>query len=294
MTIRHLKVYVKVCEHNKISTAARELYIAQSSVSQAIQEIEEHYGGKMFERLSHKLYITPLGQRLWDYAVHLISLYDQMELELTDAPEKLTLCVGATVTIGTCVMPGLIKDFTELVQEAKAHVMVANTHDIEGQILLGALDIAIVEGTVKSEHIRAQPIIQDKLVLVCAPEHPFAARERIAVSELSQESFILRETGSGTRETFLQQAAVNGVTVKEAWACYTFEAIKAAVMQNIGVTVISRMLVEKEVEANTLVAVEIEGLSLERSFSLIYHKNKFLSPVIKSFIACAQEYSAHT
>ena len=82
MTIRHLKVFLAVAETGKMSAAADQLFIAQPSVSQAIADIEKYYNVRLFERLSRKLYITPAGERLLDYARHIVALFDEMELEM--------------------------------------------------------------------------------------------------------------------------------------------------------------------------------------------------------------------
>lgn len=153
MTIRHLKVFLAVAETGKMSAAADQLFIAQPSVSQAIADIEKYYNVRLFERLSRKLYITPAGERLLDYARHIVALFDEMELEMKYSTEHTTLKIGGTVTVGTTILSELVSRFEAENPPVTLTVLVDNTPVIESMILKSDLDLGLVEGEVSSEDL---------------------------------------------------------------------------------------------------------------------------------------------
>lgn len=292
MTIRHLKIFIAVCDYGKMSLAAKKLYIAQPSVSQAISEIEKHYGVKLFERLSKKLYITEAGENLLKYARHIVSLFNEMEDNISSKNKNASLKIGATITVGTCVLNDLLKNLKEQNPQIKTQIFVENTGIIEDMILKSTLDAGIIEGEIKSNDIISIPIVPDELILVCSNSHEFSKQETIELKQLQNQEFILREKGSGTRELFEKSLENTGISINKKWICNNSEAIKNAVINGQGLTVISKMLVEKELESKKLHAVKIKGVKFNRSFDLVYHKNKYLSDNLKSFMSiCLNAFS---
>ena len=145
MTIRHLRIFIAVAETGKMGLAAKQLYIAQPTVSQVISDMEKSYGVKLFERLSKKLYITPQGERLLSYARHIVSLFDEMERSMRNSSAQVLLRVGATITVGSCVLSPIIRRYEELFPLSQVQVFVDNTRLIEEMLLESQLDVALVE-----------------------------------------------------------------------------------------------------------------------------------------------------
>lgn len=290
MTIRHLKVFLAVAETGKMSGAAEKLFIAQPSVSQAIADIEREYNVRLFERLSRKLYMTPAGERLLNYARHIVALFDDMELEMKYSAEHTTLKIGGTVTVGTTILSDLVSQFELEHPGVTLTVLVDNTPVIESLILKSDLDMGIVEGDVKSGDLVTLPAIDDEMVLICGISHPFAKRKTVDIQELENQYFVIREKASRARSYFEKILESVGVEVVEKWTCTNTEAIKAAVMNGQGLAVLSRRLVEAEVKRGQLCMLTIKDTPLRRSFTLIYHKNKFISPPLKAFIKACEAY----
>lgn len=289
MTIRHLKIFIAVADTGKMSLAAQQLYISQPTVSQAIGEIEQYYGVQLFERLSRKLYITKAGEKLLGYARHIVSLFDEMELELKYTAENLSLHVGATITIGICLLTGIVNRYEAAHPHVNVNAYIDNTRVIEEMILKSELDLGLVEGTIKNSDIVTLPFVQDELVLICGNDHPLAQRKRVRAQELQGQAFALREKGSGTRALFERYLQEKGITVSEKWECHSSETIKNAVMGGQGLSVISRRLVARQAAEGTLRILPIEDAKLTRQFSLIHHKNKFLSEPIRDFMESVQQ-----
>lgn len=290
MTTRHLQIFVKVADCGRMSEAAREMYITQPSVSQAIAEIEREYGVRLFERLGRSLYLTRTGSELLDYARHFLSLWEEMDGYLKKAAERMHLRVGAAVTVGTCVMSPIISWLCREFPVAQPEVFVANTHIIEERLLKSELDIGLVEGRITQPDLVVKQAIQDRMVLACGKNHPFFGRASVMPLELAHQPFVLREEGSGTRAQLENQLRLRQIPYEVKWTCYNEGAIKNAVMDGHGITVLSERLVRQEISEGRLWACGIEGLSLGRSFNLVYHKNKFFSEVLSCFVSVCERF----
>ncbi len=284
MTLRHLQIFLCVCDEESMTAAAQKLRVAQPSISQAIAELERYYDVKLFERLGRRLFITAAGQKLLNYARHIIHLNKEAEEAMREISGCGTIRIGASVTVGTYVLSNMLLEFTKKNPKVKINSYVNNTKVIEDMLLLDQIDIGLVEGQIHSQSLLSQPFMADELVLVCASSHPFASKSQISPEELNDMEFLVREEGSGTRELFESVMAACGVTWRVAGVYNNAETIKNAVAAGLAVAVMSRMSVQKEVAKNELAISEIEGMNFRRQFIMVYHKNKYISPVLKSFI----------
>ncbi|MDF2632664.1 MAG: transcriptional regulator [Caproiciproducens sp.] len=284
MTLRHFQIFVTVCDTMNMTAAASTLYMSQSAVSQAIAELESHYNVRLFERLSRKLYLTQAGEKLMSYARHIIRMNLDAENEMRNLNQKGMIRIGASVTIGACVLPQIAVGLTRDHPEISIEVTEDNTSRIEQLILHDKLDIGLVEGEITASDIICRPFTEDTLVLICGSKHPFSQRAFIEPHELEQENFILREIGSGTRKTFEDGMQEHHLHWTSSWTCNNADTIKTAVIQELGISVISERAVRGELRAGILRAVDINSLSFKRTFKLIYHKNKYLTQTMKYFI----------
>lgn len=266
-----------------MTAAAKELFIAQPSVSQTIKELEEHYNVRLFERLSRKLYITEEGRQLLSYARYIVSLFDEMEQKMKQSAENSKLKIGASITIGTCILSDLYSRYQTYYPNIDIDTIVDNTTVVEDMVLKSKIDFALVEGPTHSGDIVSKPFMNDELILVCGNKHPFRSKGHITLKELEDEPLILRESGSGTRELFENTMLAEGIGMNIKGVCNSAEAIKNAVIANMGVSVISKMIVEHELKTKKLFQIEIDDAQFKRQFRIIYHKNKYISKPIKDF-----------
>lgn len=284
MTLRHFKIFISVCDNMNMTAASQSLYISQSAVSQAISELEFHYGLKLFERLNKKLYITEAGGKLLGYARHLISLDDSAEKEMRLLHDNGQIRLGSSVTIGSYLLPKLVSAFMRSYPKIDIEVFIENTQTIENLILSDKVDLGVVEGDVISDEIIVTPFMDDDLVLICNKTHKFNKMKPISLSMLEQEPFIVREPGSGTRKVFETVMAVNDIKWRPVWTCNNSDAVKTAVIEGIGISVISKRAVIREASDGDIIIVPIPELNFTRTFKLVYHKNKFVTPFMKNFI----------
>lgn len=284
MTLRHLLIFIEVANCGKMSLAANKLFISQPTVSQVISELESHYDVKLFERYPKTLCITEDGKVLLNHAKRVVNYYNILEETMKNPSHEMPLQIGATVTIGNRLISPILNKFKENFSTEKVRVYINNTREIEKKLLSNDLDIGIVEGIIKNPHLLVVPVKEDKLVLVCSPQHPLSEKSIVSLKDIVKESFIMREEGSGTRDIFTNYVQSQGYSINIDWEASEPGAIIQAVINNHGLTVISECLVENEIKEGSLKILELKGFKWKRTFNLVYHKNKLLSSNLKGFM----------
>ena len=275
MTLRHMKIYVAVCECESVTAAAQKLYLAQPSVSLAIRELEEYYGIKLFDRISRRLYITELGKQFLNYATHIVALFDEMEKEIKNWDSIGTLRVGTSITIGNCLLPRYVKRFNSQFPHMKVQVIIDNSQEIEKRVMSNEIDFGLIEGITRNPQIVSEKFMDDELVIICGNNHPLSKTNNIAIEVLSEYDFILREKGSGGREMFDSTMLVHNIEIRPVWESVSTRAIIEAVSEGLGLSVLPYLLVKQDLEDKTIKQIKIKDITFNRHFYIIYHKNKF-------------------
>ncbi len=278
MTLRHLEIYVKVVETGSMSTASKELFVTQPTVSGAISELEKEYNVLLFERLNKRIYITKEGEKLYLYARKMLSIAEDMERQIGSDEDNSPIRIGATVTIGTCMLPEYINKFSG----HSPNVNISNTRNIEHLVLTNKLDIGLVEGRISSEDIRAIPFMKDEMMFICRKDHKLSKRKNVNLEEVLQYPLVLREKDSGTR-TIIDEAIESKDDLKAnvIWNCNNTQAIINAILSKIGVSILSPSLIEGY---NELCAIRIKDVKIERDFQLIIHKDKYITNKLQEFM----------
>lgn len=282
MTLRHMNIFVMVCRCKSATAAAEKLGIAQPAVSLAIRELEQHYGVRLFDRISNRLFLTEEGKELLQYAEKIISLFDEAETDILNRDAFGTVRIGSSITVGTCLLPDYVRRFRLQYPKVKVQVTVDNSAAIEQKVLENQLDFALIEGNIHSASIVSHRFLKDELVLVCGAED-FSYPDELSPEQLAGLPFLLREHGSGTRELFDGALLTQGITVTPEWESISTEALVSAVSLGLGVSVLPLRLVERALSEGKLRRIRIRGLTLDRHFSLIHHKNKNLSRSVLNF-----------
>ncbi len=288
MTLRHMKIFVAVCAESSMTKAAGKLHIAQPAVSIAIKELEEYYGIKLFDRISRRLYLTDMGRNFLEYATHIVALFDDMEKSIRQWEHSGKLRIGASITVGTHLMPQYVNAFYKTHPQSRIDVFIGSSDMIEKKILQNDLDFAVIEGTVHSDRIFCDTYMKDRLAVICSPNDPLCEKEPVKIEQLLSRPLLVRETGSGTRELFDHVLASLEYTYTPAWESTSTEALINAAGQGLGVAVIPYILAQPKLKAGNIVELQVENLRLERGFHIIYHKNKRLTNPAKEFIEMCQ------
>ena len=293
MTLRNLEIFTAVADHGNMTRAAKALFISQSSISQCIAEIEQKYGVLLFERLSSGLRLTQTGEGLVHHARSLLLAEKAVEDFLSHESRNLRLRIGATATVGACIISGIVAEMQKRIPDIDQRIHVANTSAIEEMILKNELDIALIEGNVKSPDIVAKAATGDRLVLICSSKHPFCKRDSIRVEELDGVPLILREVGSGTRAHCEEILQLGGISPDIRFDCISFDAILDAVENNLGVSLISERLATKWAEKGDFHVCDIKGAEIDRNFRLIHHKNKYFTEPLHLFAVVCSNTDYH-
>lgn len=284
MTLRHLKIFVCVCKENSITLAANKLFISQPAVSNAIKELESYYNVPLFDRISKKLYLTEAGKTVYQYALHINSLFDELETTLMSSTSTGSLRVGSSITIGTHYIPNYIKEFSQQFPHIQTFVTIDSSDIIEQQILNNELDFALIEGVIHSKDIISKEFIKDELVVICSINHPLLNEERVSITDLSSQHFLMREKNSGTRELAESILSLHNVTISPLWESTSTDAIIQGVSKNIGISILPMHLVQDYLNRNQIAKLEVDGLKFPRQYHIIYHKNKYLTPAALEFM----------
>lgn len=289
MIIRHLRTFVIVFQKESITKASEILHVSQPSVSLAIQELENYYHIRLFDRIGKRLSITEQGKWLYDYALHIVSMFDEMETEVKTWNNKGTLRIGSSITIGNFILPQLIEEFQKRYREVEIKVSVCNTKTIEQYILNNEVDLALIEGKTEYEQIQMEHLMEDPLCLICAANSELVKQEKISLIDLERYPMILRERGSAVREMIEESLGYHQIHHRVIWESVSTQAIIRAVAKKLGISILPYLLVRDELARGLVKQLQVEEFHLSRQFSIAYHKKKYLTPAAKGFMELCKE-----
>jgi DNA-binding transcriptional LysR family regulator len=290
-----LKVFCTVAETRSFSKTSEIIHLTQPAVSLQIQALEEMYETKLFDRSSSKVTLTPAGEVLYKYAKEILALYSSAEKVIGEMTGlvKGSITIGAGSTIGNYLLPSVISDFRKTHPKIKVHLFVANMQRVIELLNAGNINLGLVEGDVKRQKIVVEKLLSDELLLIVPVHHPWAKRKEVSIAELIEEPFILREAGSGTRQTIEKFLARHGITLqsmKVSMVLGSTQAIKEAVENGLGVSIISRWAARKECKYGTLNMLSFKEEKIVRNFSLITYKNTVSSHASEEFLTYLKSY----
>jgi DNA-binding transcriptional LysR family regulator len=295
MNFHQLHIFNIVAKHRSYSKAAAELYLSQPTVSVHLQKLEQELGMELLEQLGRNIYLTDAGRMLHSYTQKIFSLAEEAEraLEELQGLHKGRIRLGASSTVGIYYLPKLIGQFKEDYPGVELILEVDNTTEIEKKVLSNQLDLGVVGRSRTSEgDLIFDSFWTDHLVMIMSPNHPLLQKEEITLEDISRQRFILREPGSSTRQAIDQAFAKQGIHLRVAMEYGSTDGIKYGVAANLGISIVSELEVQL-CEQTGLVAVrEIPELKIDRNFSLVYHKDKFIGPLTQTFIQAIKAYAA--
>lgn len=289
MTLRHFKTFITVCEKQNMSLAAGELFISQSAVSQAIADMESHYGFKLFERLSNKLYVTEKGNKLLCYARDIVAAGDLIEREMRAANQPLRAKIAVTPDLGLEWPARLISGYKKIHPEFDPVVYSLPIERIEKNLLLSACDFALIEDPLQApELFIPRELFRDEVVFVCAENSRFLAHNGgTELRDLDKLPILLRERDPSRYSEFGAVLARAGFDLHINGVFNNAEAIIRAAALDIGIGLVPKSCVRP---GSGVVIVRPKGIDVTRIVSLILHKDKFINSDLSAFIdyVCGQ------
>lgn len=293
MTLRHMKIFQAICSNGCNTTRAAEaLNMSQPAVSLAIRELESYYGIVLFDRIGRRLRITEAGREFLAHASQITSLFDDMERGMRNWDSFGLIRVGASITIGSQFLPSYVRSFTIRHPGVETRVTIAPSDQLERDLLSGVLDFALVEGVARSPSLVSTQYLEDHLTVIAPANGRFRQGETISLGTFRQQPFLLREKGSGTRDTFDRATEKAGFVVDPIWEAMSTTALVNAVIKGLGISVLPYRMVLAPIMRNLVVSVHVEGLSFTRLFSIIHHREKYLSSSARAFMELCETYEA--
>ncbi|MEH6814238.1 MAG: LysR family transcriptional regulator [Motiliproteus sp.] len=283
-SLRQLEVFLAVAHFDNISRAAESLSMSQSAASGALSDLERQYDIRLFDRIGKRLKINELGRLLRPRAEALLERAQALELDLQRHQSVGQLKIGATLTIGNYLVVGLMVEYMNANPGAKLNLEVANTTAIAARVVNFDLDVGLIEGEIQHSELEIMPWRQDELVVFCAPEHPLAKKKSISDTDLQGATWILREQGSGTRQTF--DRAMHGLlpNLNVLLELENTGAIKRSVEAGFGIGCLSRIALAEAFKQGSLVPLEVSGRDFYRNLYLIINRHKYRSAGIERWL----------
>lgn len=288
MDIRRLEVFCNVVDLGSFTRAAEVSLLSQPSVSEHVRALEDHFDEKLIDRLGRLAQPTHAGKILYQYARSIIQLKNEANQAIAQFQGAIAgkLALGASTIPGAYLLPQMIETFKNNYSGVDLMLKIAGTSQIVEEVLNGHLELGLVGTLWKDQRVTCEPMFSDELVLSVYPEHPWARRGSILPAELLDTPFILRESGSGTRIEMTK--ALKGVGVETGHLqsvaeMGSNEAVRQGVRAKIGVSILSLLSVQEDIECGKLVSVPIDGLTMPRSFYLVQRRNRQLSPLAAAF-----------
>jgi DNA-binding transcriptional LysR family regulator len=274
-----LKVFFTVANRLSFTKAAAELFITQPAISKHIQELEEEYKIKLFERNGSKIALTNAGEVLLNHAKNIFEIYREIDFDMSTLinERKGLLRLGASTTISQYVIPPLLARFHQKLESVKVSLLNGNTEQIENALLNKEIEIGIVEGQSKNQSIKYTQFIKDELVLVCNGKNPLIHKKDITQEDLKSMQFVMREQGSGTLEVIeyaLKPFDIKMEQLNVEMQLGSTESIKSYLMNSNCVAFISIHAINKELINKELYVLDVKNLSIERYFYIITLQGK--------------------
>jgi DNA-binding transcriptional LysR family regulator len=293
MADRRLQVFHTVARHLSFTKAAEALHMTQPAVTFQVRQLEEYFNTRLFDRTHNRISLTDAGRRVYGYADRIFELYAEMENSVRELTGEISglVIIGASTTIAEYMLPALLGDFKAKYPDVNVRLKVSNTDGIVQMVENNIIDLGVVEAPVGNKNLAVEVCRMDQLVLIVPTDHELAKESSVEISKLVNYPYICREEGSGTREViaeYMQSQGLKG-TLNINMELGSPEAVKGAVEAGMGISVVSRATVSKELKLGTLVALNLEP-ALERPFSFVHQKQKFRLRAMDELLEFAQHY----
>ncbi len=289
---RKLEIFYAVTEAGSFSAAAENLYLTQSAVSQHIKDLESSLGTALFKRGRRGVQLTPAGVILQGYTRRILHLLAEAEAAVTDVSQLSggQIRIGATPGIGTSVLPAWMQTFRSRYPRLALSLVTDTTSGIAQRVRQQQLDIGLIEGELEDMPSIGQQVLQTvQQVVVVGQQHPCYLRQSIVLRELHGQPMVMRPAGTYTRRWLDGILHEHQVAPRIAAELDSPAAIKQAVIAGMGITILPRYDVQRELELGLVNAVVVEDVPLERHLKLIWNKSQPFTPVTRAFLSFLSE-----
>lgn len=297
MDIKQLEAFARVVENNSFSKTAELLHLTQPTISAHIASLERELQMKLIVRTTKEIYPSDAGKLLYDYAKKILELRDEA-LEAVDAfsrEMKGTVSIAASSVPGQYYLPKLLQSFRREYPDVTFNIQMMDSAQVVESVAFRSAELGLCGTVIDSPKCVYQEFAQDKLVIITpnTAEYRRYLSAGFPVQQIMKETFIIRESGSGTRketELFLQEMGVDTSKLHVAIEVQSTENIKQMVSEGLGIAVVSKRAAEDFRQFQRILSFDFESVTLRRKLYLVRHKNGVLSPVAQAFCSFAEEY----
>ena len=284
LTLRQFRVFEAVARHLSFSRAAEELHLSQPAVSMQVRGIEVILGLPLTEQLGRKIFLTEAGREVLHASRAITARLDDLQSNLAQLQGidsgRLNLAVTSTVN---AVATGILVRFRGRHPGVSIHLGVSNRESVLEQLAANHIDLAIMGQVPEGLELEATRIMDNPLVAIAPPDHPFAQKKKVSLRDLSSEPFLVREAGSGTRAAMTRFFAEKGLELHSSMEMSSNEAIKQAVQAGLGLGILSLQTLEMELALKRLAVLQVEGFPIMRHWYVVHRADKRLSPAAQAF-----------
>lgn len=284
VTLRQLKVFESVAKNEGYTRAAEELHLSQPAVSMQIKQLEENIGLPLFERLGKKIYLTEAGKELYGYSSSISRQLDEVD-EIIEGLKglsrgRLRVSVASTANY---FATRLLADFSKLHKGVTIVLDVTNRAGLLTQLVNNETDLVIMGQPPQELDLVTEAFMENALVVIAPPGHALAHKKQIPFERLQEETFVVREQGSGTRIAMERYFAERGARLTTGMEMTSNEAIKQAVAAGLGLGIVSIHTLELELETKRLTILDARAFPILRHWYVVHREGKRLSPVARAF-----------
>ena len=289
-TLHQLKIFGMVARHRSMTKAAEELHMTQPAVSIQIKQLQETVGIPLIEVIGRQVYLTEAGRQLHQVQQSITNEIESFSAAVSQLKGGLegTLTISAAST-AKYFLPYLLGEFRQRYPQIQISLKVTNRDEVLGHLNSNEYDLAILTQVPDDKSIVANPFLENPLVMCSTPDHPFAGVSDINIQQLKNEPFIYREPGSGTRMVLERYLEAHHISVVPTMELGTNEAVKQAIMGGIGISLISKLSLENELQLNKISILDVQNLPIMTHWHTLYKKEKNLSPVTENFLSFLKE-----
>lgn len=295
MNLKQLEAFVKVAEENSFSKAAKELYLTQPTISAHITSLEKEFDARLFVRNTKEVHLSDDGQILYKYAKQIVDLEQKITSIFSDRQNRLNdekgcITIAASTIPAQYLLPKILARFTKKYPDEQFKLVESDSAGVVQMIVDRKADVGFTGTVLEKKYCHYIPFYKDQLAIIMPNTEKYQkimAGNLEDLSWLLEEKFILREEGSGTRkemEKQLKSAGINPKKLNVIASVDNQETIKKSVFQGMGISVLSKLATEEEIENGKLLAFPIPGAGEGRDINVMYNKNYQLSKLGKKFI----------
>jgi DNA-binding transcriptional LysR family regulator len=301
MTLDRFKVFAAAARYRSVTRASEELYITQPAVTKQLKALERDFNANLYRRNGLGIELTEVGQAFLGKVKKLLRNYDSL-IQTTrayhSATKVETLAIGGTYSPSASLLPSLMARFEKRHPGAALSLRTDNKVVIEGLVLNGAVDIAILllTETPPNPRLAIEPFCFEPLMAFVHPQHPLAKKPRITWEELGRFGVAIRKRvgGTGATSRYVQDIRKHGVDLKVVMRCDTPGGVIEAVRNKLGVGLLFRGSVENNIARGEFKAIKLPADTLEGTYYIVYHKTRPLSPVARDFLTLLRQRRARS